>query len=50
MEFGIKKCASTAIRPKTPLFSNKKDLSFYLAGQPLPITDCHTYLLRNSFW
>jgi len=44
MKFGFKKCATMVIRPNTPLFSNKKDPTFYLAGQPFPITDCYKYL------
>jgi len=44
MNFGINKCATMVIRPDTPLFQNKRDPTFYLAGQPLPITDCYTYL------
>jgi len=44
MEFGIKKCATMVIKPKTPLFCNKKDPTFYLAGQLLSITECYTYL------
>jgi len=32
------------IRPDTPLFQNKRDPTFYLAGQPIPITKCYTYL------
>jgi len=28
MNFGIKKCATMVIRPDTPLFRNKRDLSY----------------------
>jgi len=41
---GINKCATMVIRPDTPLFQNKRDPTFYLAGQPIPITKCYTYL------
>jgi len=44
MNFGINKCATMVIRPDTPLFQNKRDPTFYLAGQPIPITKCYTYL------
>ena len=44
MNFGINKCAMMVIRPDTPLFQNKRDSTFYLAGQPIPITKCYTYL------
>ena len=44
MKFGINKCATMVIRSDTPLFQNKRDPSFYLAGQPIPITKCYTYL------
>ncbi|KAG4108123.1 hypothetical protein H8356DRAFT_1620603, partial [Neocallimastix lanati (nom. inval.)] len=39
MNFGINKCATMVI-----LFQNKRDPTFYLAGQPIPITKCYTYL------
>ena len=42
--FGINKCATMVIRPDTPLFQNKRDPIFYLAGQPIPLTKCYTYL------
>ena len=44
MNFGINKCATMVIRPDSPLFKYKKDPTFYLAGQPIPISDCYTYL------
>ena len=44
MTFGINKCATMVVRPDTPLFQNKRDPTFYLAGQPIPITNCYTYL------
>jgi len=44
MNFGINKCATMLIRPDTPLFQYKRDPTFYLAGQPIPITKCYTYL------
>ena len=44
MNFGINKCATMVVRPNIPLFQNKRDPTFYLAGQPLPTTDCYTYL------
>lgn len=44
MNFGIKKCATMVIRPETPLFQNKQDPTFYLAGQAIPKTNCYTYL------
>jgi len=44
MNFGINKCATMVIRPDTPLFQNKRDPTFYLAGQPILITKCYTYL------
>ncbi len=44
MNFGINKCATMVIRPNTPENQNKKDPTFYLAGQALPTTDCYTYL------
>jgi hypothetical protein len=44
MTFGIKNVLQWLLDLRTPLFSNKKDLTFYLAGQPLPITDCYIYL------
>jgi len=44
MNFGINKCATMVIRPDTPLFQNKGDLTFHLARQPIPITKCYTYL------
>ena len=44
MNFGIKKCATMVIRPDSPLFKYKKDPTFYLAGQPIPISVCYTYL------
>jgi len=28
----------------TPLFQSKRDPTFHLAGQPIPITKCYTYL------
>jgi len=33
MNFGINKCATMVIRPDTPLFQNKRDSTFYLAGE-----------------
>ena len=53
MNFGINKCAMMVIRPDTPLFQNKRDSTFYLAGQPIPITKCYTYLgnkINNFYW
>jgi len=44
MNFGINKCATMVIRSDTPLFQNKRDPTFYLAGQPISITKCYTYL------
>jgi len=44
MNFGIKKCATMIIRPDSPLFMYKKDPTFYLAGQLIPISDCYTFL------
>ena len=44
MNFGINEFATMVIRPDTPLFQNKRDSTFYLAGQPIPITKCYTYL------
>ena len=44
MNFGINKCATMVIRLDTPLFQNKRDLTFHFAGQPIPITKCYTYL------
>jgi len=44
MNCGINKCATMVIRPDTPLFQNKRDPTFHLAGQPIPITKCYTYL------
>ena len=32
------------IRPDTAPFQNKRDPTFHLAGQPIPITKCYTYL------
>jgi len=43
MNFGINKCATMVIRPDTPFFQNKRDSTFHLAGQPIPITKCYTY-------
>jgi len=53
MNFGINKCATMVIRSDTPLFQNKRDPTFYLAGQPIPITKCYTYLgnkINNFYW
>jgi len=44
MNFGINKCATMVIQLDTPLFQNKRDPTFHLAGQPIPITKCYTYL------
>ena len=44
MTFGINKCATMVIRPDNPLFSHKKDPTFYLAGLPIPKTNRYTYL------
>ena len=44
LELTSVKCATMVIRPDTPLFQNKRDPTFYLAGQPIPITKCYTYL------
>jgi len=44
MNFRINKCATMVNRPDTPLFHNKKDPTFHLSGQPIPITKCYTYL------
>ena len=43
MNFGINKCTTMVIRPNTPLFQNKRDPTFHLAGQSIPITKCYTY-------
>jgi len=42
MNFGINKYIN--ILELAPLFQNKRDLTFYLDGQPIPITKCYTYL------
>ena len=34
MNFGTKKCATIVIQPDTPFFQNKRDPTFYLAGNP----------------
>jgi len=44
MNFGINKCATMVIRPDTAPFQNRRDPTFHLAGQPIPITKCYTYL------
>ena len=44
MEFGINKCATMVIRPDTPENRNKGEPTFYIAGQPIPTTNCYTYL------
>ena len=44
MTFGINKCATMVVRPDSPQNRYRRDPTFYLAGQPLPITDCYTYL------
>jgi len=44
MNFGINMCATMVIRPDTPLFQNKRNPTFYLDGQPIPITKRYTYL------
>ena len=44
MEFGINKCATMVIRPNTPDNRNKGEPTFYIAGQPIPTTNCYTYL------
>jgi len=44
MNFGINKYTTMVIRPDTPLFQNKSDPTFHLAGQPIPITKYYTYL------
>jgi len=35
------------IQPDTPLFQNKRVPTFYLVGQPIPITKC-LYLFRYT--
>jgi len=44
MNFGINKYSTMVIRPDTPFFQNKRDPTFHLAGQSIPITKCYTYL------
>jgi len=44
MTFGINKCATMVVPPDLPQNKYRIDPSFYLTGQPLPITDCYTYL------
>jgi len=44
MTFGINKCATIVVRSDLTQNRYKRDPTFYLAGQPLPITDCYTYL------
>jgi len=44
MTFGINKCATMVVRPDLPQYRYRRDPTFYLAGQPLPISDCYTYL------
>ena len=44
MDFGINKCATMVVRPDSPLFKYKRDPTFFLAGQTIPITECYTYL------
>ena len=44
MEFGINKCATMVVRPDSPLYRYRRDPTFYLAGQQIPIKDCYTYL------
>jgi len=44
MNFGINKCAMMAIQPDTPPFQNKRDPTFHLACQTIPITKWYTYL------
>ena len=43
MNFGINKCANGDSTRHTS-FQNKRDPTFHLAGQPIPITKCYTYL------
>ena len=42
--FGINKCVTMIFRPDLPQNRYRRYPIFYLAGQPLPITDCYTYL------
>jgi len=44
MNFGINRCATMVIRPDTPLFQNKRDPTYYLAGQLILLIKCYTYL------